>query len=279
MIVYFDTNVFDHLEQRNGVTDWDLFRLGRAVKMEQLRLILSFLNMEEILFIAQSKPERAMGQLKLIFELADKRLFVHGQDEIVRNDIRAYAQQKPFKTPFTLMTPDMESDILNLMDSPAHHQEDLDRIVRETRHAKELFLERRIKGQKKLKRMAAEIGTKQYPFARYLADNSGWVLEGLAQRAGVLSRVKQRGIRGLLNVKSIAVAVGAHLSLLYAQHFDGHAPASGDSRDTLHPVLASPGNVFVTNDRKLEMILSRLQIHDFRVMNLRTLLEGLPKWI
>ncbi|MGE5712039.1 MAG: hypothetical protein ACM34B_17840, partial [Nitrospira sp.] len=176
MIAYFDTNVFDHLNQRNGVTEWDLFRIKRAIKMEQLQLVLSFLNIEEILFIAESKPERAMSELKLIFELADKRLFVRGQHEIVRNDIRAYAQQKPFKTPFTHLTPDMEADILNMIDSPAHYREDFERIVGETRQAKEIFLKRSLKGQKKLKPMAAEIGVKRYPFQRYLADNSGWVL-------------------------------------------------------------------------------------------------------
>jgi hypothetical protein len=63
VIVYFDTNVFDHIEQRHGVTDEDLFRLERAIKLEHLRVILSFLNIEELLFIAEAKPERAMAQL------------------------------------------------------------------------------------------------------------------------------------------------------------------------------------------------------------------------
>ena len=279
MIVYFDTNVFDHLEQRHGVTDWDVFRLERAIKLEHIRLIFSFLNIEEILFIAESKPERAMAQLGLILKLAGKHLFVRGQDEIVRSDIRAYAQRKPYQTPFTILTPDMESDILNMMDSPAHHREQFDHIVRESRAAKESFMKRNLRSQKKLRPMAVEIGAKQYPFPRYLADNAGWVLEGLAQRAGALSSVKRRGIKGLLSVKSVAVAVGAHLSLLYSHQFDGHAPSPGDSRDTLHPVLASAGQVFVTNDGKLEKVLSRLQIEDFRVMNLRNLLDSFPQWI
>jgi hypothetical protein len=279
MIVYFDTNVFDHLEQRLGVSDRDVFRLERAIELEHVRLILSFLNIEEILFIAESKPERAMAQLGLILKLADKRLFVRGQDEIIRSDIRAYAQQKPYQTPFTTLTPDVESDILDMMDLPTCHREDFDRIIGEARQDKETFLETCLKGQKKLKPMAAEIGIKQYPFPLYLTHNSGWVLEGLAQRAGALSSVKRRGITGLLNVKSVAVAVGAHLSLLYAQHFDGHAPSPGDSRDTLHAVLASTGQVFVTNDGKLEKILSRLRIEDFRVMSLRNFLDDLPQWI
>lgn len=88
MIAYFDTNIFHHLEHRIGETDWDLFRLGRAVKLEHLRVVLSYLNLEEILLIARSKPARAKAQLKLIFELADKRLGVIGQNEIINNDIR-----------------------------------------------------------------------------------------------------------------------------------------------------------------------------------------------
>ena len=74
MIAYFDTNVFDHLEQRHGVTEWDLYRIGRAVRLEYLQVVLSFLNLEEILFIAKSKPDRAKAKSRLIFELAEPRV-------------------------------------------------------------------------------------------------------------------------------------------------------------------------------------------------------------
>lgn len=279
IIAYFDTNVFDHLEQRIGVTEQDLYRLGRAVKLEYLRVVLSFLNLEEILFIAQSKPERAKAQLKLIFELADKRLFVLGQEEIMNNDIRAYAHQTPSKSPFTLMSVGMEMDIRNLINDPESLRREYDRIVRQTRRAKESFLNMLIKGQRKLKPMAAEIGVRQYPFERYWANNSGWLVEGLAKRVGELSKAKQRGTDGLLKVKSVSVAVGANLSLLYSHHFDGHAPSAGDSRDMLHALLASTADIFVTNDKKLEIVLARIQTDGFRVMNLRNFITDLPHWI
>jgi hypothetical protein len=279
MIAYFDTNVFDHVEQRNGVSDWDLYRLAHAVKQEYLQIVLSFLNIEEILFIAQSKPERAKAQLKLILELADKRLFVLGQDEVMNNDIRAFAYDKPTGSPFMMLTPGMEFDIRTLMCFSKTQQQDLDSILQETRLAKERFLENLLAGRKELTPMAAGIGTKQYPFERYLANNSGWLAEGLAEQGGVLHDAQQRGIEGLLKVKSVSVAVGANLSLLYSHHFDGHAPSSGDSRDMLHALLSSVADVFVTNDRKLEKILARVHVGGWKVQSLRNFLDALPSWI
>jgi len=78
MIVYFDTNVFDHLEQLNGVTAWELFRIRRAVQHGCMRVVVSYLNIEETLFIVPSQPVRAEARVKLIFELADKNLVVRG---------------------------------------------------------------------------------------------------------------------------------------------------------------------------------------------------------
>ena len=85
MIVYFDTNVFDHLQQLNGVTAWDLFRIGRAVKLECIRVVISYLNIEETLFIVTSQSDRAEARVKLIFELADKQLVVRGHQNTINN--------------------------------------------------------------------------------------------------------------------------------------------------------------------------------------------------
>ena len=59
MIVYFDTNVFDHLEQLNGVNEWGLFRIRRAVRHGCIRVVIGYLNIEETLFIVSSQPKRA----------------------------------------------------------------------------------------------------------------------------------------------------------------------------------------------------------------------------
>ena len=74
MIVYFDTNVFDHLEQRNGVTDWDFYRLQRAISQGVFRLALAPLTIEETLFLVPLQPARAARRIKLMLELCDKSL-------------------------------------------------------------------------------------------------------------------------------------------------------------------------------------------------------------
>lgn len=279
MIVYFDTNVFDHLEQRNGVTEWDLYRLGRAVKLEYIRIILSFLNIEETLFIVQSQPERANARVKLILELCDRHLLALGQEEMMNNDILAYANGAVPLTPFTSMDPWVEFNIRNIMKPSGSNLQELDEILEGTRQAKNKFLDSLIRGRADVKPMADSIGAKQYPFENYWVNNSAWLAEGLAERAGVLAKVKQQGVDGLLKVKSVALAVGANLSLIYSHHLENRAPASGDSRDILHAIVASTADVFVTNDRRLESVLARILVTGFRVVSLQGFLKSLPEWI
>lgn len=274
MIVYFDTNVFDHLQQHNqGVTEWDLYRIQRAVKHGYVRLVFSSLCIEETLFIIKSKPQRANARMKLILELADKQLFARGQEMIMNNDIQSYAHGIPPLSPFISLDPGIEFNIRNLA------KQELDDLLDETRRDKTTFQDFLDEGKTKMRPMADAIRAKRYPFDHYWANNSRWLAEGLADCAGVLAEVKQRGVDGLRKVKSVAVAVGANLSLLYSHHFENRAPDSGDSRDMLHALVASTADIFVTNDEGLEKVLARIPAHGFWVMSLRAFLESLPNWV
>lgn len=279
MIVYFDTNVFDHLEQSIDVTTFDLFRIKRALRHGCVRLVLSYLNIEETLFIVHSQPKRAEARVRLVLELADKHLVARGHQETINNDIRAYAEGVPLRSPFESLTPWMESAILGFVVPVGSDIHELSNVVDETRHIKKEFQDFLVKGRTKLKPMADSIGARQYPFEDYWRNNSGWLAEGLAKRARALVKVKRRGVDGLLKVKSVALAVGANLSLLYSHHLENRTPASGDSRDVLHAIAASSADVFVTNDRRLATILSRIPVDGFRVMSLSEFLNWLPKWV
>ncbi len=280
MIVYLDTNVFDHLERRSsGVTEEDLFRFGRAVKLDHLRVVISFLAIEETLLFIPSNPQRADARVKLMLDLGDKRLFALGQEEIMNHDIQAYAHGTSVLSPFMMMDPRTEFHIRNYSKPAGGYLTDLQDLIEDVRRDKMAFQSFLEKGKKKLKPMADAIGVKQYPFESYLVNNSWWLAESLAERAGVLPEAKQRGIDGLLKVKSIGVAVGAGLSLIYSHDFEGRAPKPGDSRDLLHAVVASTAEVFVTNDESLETILTRIPVDGFKVMSLRTFMKSLPAWI
>ena len=125
MIAYFDTNVFDRLEQRRGVTDWDVYRIQRAVKHEQLAVILSFLNLEETLFMVESHPQRARARVDLILEICSRNLFARGQDEILNDEVRSYALGTPAASPFCVFEPFMELDIKELMQPTVRASADL----------------------------------------------------------------------------------------------------------------------------------------------------------
>ena len=280
MIAYFDTNVFDHLEQRsNGVTEEDWVRLGRAVKLDYLRVVISFLVIEETLLFIPRDPERAESRVKLMLELGDKRLFVLGQEVIMNNDIRAYAHGTSSSSPFISMEPWTEFNIRKFAKPAGDYMSELQDLIEEVRCDKMTFKEFLDKGKARVKPMADTIGVKQYPFEHYWANNSEWLAESLADRAGVLSEVKQRGLDGFLKVKSVAVAVGTNLSLIYSHHIENRAPKLGDSRDIIHSIVASTADLFITNDGPLETILTRIPAGDFKVMSLRAFLDSLPKWV
>lgn len=279
MIVYFDTNVFDHLERLIGVTAWDVYRVKRAVKHECIRVVLSYLNIEETLFLVSLEPKKAEARVKLIFELSDKHLVVRGHHQTVRDDIRSYADGVPIKPSYESLTPWMESELWRLVAPVGRDTKTLKSLVDQTRRIKEEYHDFMIKGKKKLKPMALSIGSKRYSFVTYWKNNNGWLTEGLAKRAGVLRKVKRRGVDGLLKVKSVAMVVGANLSLLYSHHYENRAPHSGDSRDILHAIAASGADVFVTNDKKLQAVLSRIPVDGFQVMNLQDFVNAFPKWV
>lgn len=280
MIVYFDTNVFDHLEQSIGVNEWNLFRIRRAVRHECIRVVIGYLNIEETLFIVSSQPERAEARVKLIFELGDKALVVRSTKDVLDNDFCSYANNQPHQPHFEVLTPQLESELWSFV-APILRRDirRLRRVVDKTSQIKKEHQAFMKQASKRTKLLVPSGGKKAYPFDDFLGNNSGWLVEGLAKRRKMLRKVRQRGLPGLLELKSVALAVGANLSLIYSHHFEGRKPMSGDSRDILHAIAASSANMFVTNDKRLEAVLARIPMRKFQVMNLRSFLNWLPRWV
>lgn len=100
-----------------------------------------------------------------------------------------------------------------------------------------------------------------------------------AGQAGVLESCTKRGIDGLLNIKSVQLAVVATLSLMYSQLYnDGQQERESrpsDAADLRHAILASASDVFVTNDHRLQKQLSRVPVKDFQVLHLTSFLKSL----
>ena len=218
--------------------------------------------------------------MKLIFELGDKALVVRSSKDVLDNDFCSYANNQPHQPPFEVLTPQLESELWSFV-APILRRDirRLRLVVDKTSQIKKEHQAFMKQASKRTKLLVPSGGKKAYPFDVFLRNNSGWLAEGLAKRRRLLSKVRQRGLPGLLELKSIALAVGTNLSLIYSHHFERRHPMSGDSRDILHAVAASSANIFVTNDRRLEAVLARIPVREFQVMNLSSFLNWLPGWV
>jgi hypothetical protein len=105
MIVYFDTNVFDHIFKNLGVTTAEQNAMRRAVSSGKIRIVLSYLNLEEVLTAALKRPSFAFAELRFILEIVDKSLFVKPANVRLVDDIRCYADNKPLLNPFDILNP------------------------------------------------------------------------------------------------------------------------------------------------------------------------------
>lgn len=270
--VYLDTNVFDHIQKRHGVSEADYQALKEAVKDTKISVVASFLNIEEVMFTINAFPPKGRAQLQLILELADFNKFVRSQDEIIGDAICSYALGNPKSNPFTVCNRStrraLASNARRRTPSP-----DVRRIVKDARAAKEKFKTFLAESKDKLAPLAKQIKGGNYRFPKYLEDNKGWMAEGLAERAGLLEECRQRSIDGLLKVKPVSLAAAAPLSLAYSHDFEGRAPKSGDSRDLLHAVLASSADFFVTHDKEFARVLKRVPVQNFKVVDLHDLLK------
>ena len=270
--VYFDTNVFDHIHKQIGVTEADLLAPRAAVKTGKIAILSSILNFEETLSILESSPSLSVTVLQLILELTDGQKLIKPPELLLPDAIRGYAKGETLSSPF-LVNPGIQSNIKALVTSTQQNMNKLLTVVRETQKQKEDFRTAMKTAQDQAAPYVRRIKGQQPHFSDYWAKCAPKLAESLAERAGVLNACKEQGIEGLLEIRSVRLCVGANLSLIYAQDFEGRTPKMGDSRDLQHALLASAAEIFVTHDKQFARVLARIPITGFQVLDLHTLLQ------
>ena len=100
MIAYLDTNVFDHLYKRIGCTGADIANLRKAIYGRQLSIPLSIHTLEEIMLADKARPEWLVAQVKLTLSIASFRRLVKPCDQLLADDIRAYAARGEADRPY-----------------------------------------------------------------------------------------------------------------------------------------------------------------------------------
>ena len=93
--VYFDTNVFRHLrEEEEGV-------IRRAIDTNRISILLSVINLEELLAALESAPEsEVLCRTRRLLTLVDRGRFLKDASMLLTDDLRSYARcgfaERPF---------------------------------------------------------------------------------------------------------------------------------------------------------------------------------------
>ena len=268
--IYFDTNIYHHIFKRYHITDSDYKALVYAIQTREIIIFPSLLNIEEMLGAFEKYPHIARKKIKLLMELVDFNKLIKPPDMLLRDDIVSYACGNAMSQPF-LVDPILKANLLNFLTLNNENIAEILSIIDEVKKQKAAFTEKMTQAKEKVLPVAMQLKHKVNGFTDYW-EHSQLFAEDLAERAGVLDECKSRGIEGLLNIKSVRLAVGSMLSYIYAQNFEGRTPKIGDSRDLQHAVTASATNVFVIEDGGFERLVKRVPVESFEIIRLRGLL-------
>jgi len=274
MIAYLDTNTFDHLYKKIGCTSADIANLRKAIYGRQLSFPLSIHTLEEFVLAPGVRPEWRVAHVKFTLSLASFRRLVKPCAQLVADDVRAYAARGEAERPY------LGTDIQNIISSGIAELvetdgEDLDEemvaALQESRNHKRTFLQGMTATQDEVE-PARDSPSQDWNFNRYFAETAPLLAERFAHSLGVSDACAQRGIDGLLNLKSVRMSIGAALSLA----FEGEAVQIGDSADLQHAVSAAAvSETFVSDDPRIRKLLSRIPLDSFEVVDLPGFLKRL----
>ncbi len=272
--LYFDRNVFHHIRDKKDVTDGDIQVLKEAIACGRITIFRSLTLIEETLPVLKSSVGIAKVEKQLLVDLTESKKVIKPPEELLRDDVLAYAKGQEMPSPFTLEFPDLEE----LLTPAMADLTDLLNVVNDTQ-AQKLYMQAEFKVAKNHDGeyfKTQQKGSKP-SFKKYFDSHASEMVRDLADQLGILDACKNRGLGGMLEIKSVSLYVGVGLSYSYAQIFEGRAPHAGDSRDLHHSVIASAVDTFVTHDPKLRALLSRVQVKNFEAVDLQTLLQELRK--
>ncbi len=262
--VYFDRNVFDQISKLRDVSEADVELIRREVAGGRLSILVSFETVAETMLAPR---DVALKGLHLIGALARQEFPIKSHNELLRDDIRCFANGEETAPPFVgarFSTRRMIEEVGN--PSPGLLED-----ITEEKHTKErrnrdlvahIEEERKTFDKKRLN-----------SFARYWEAQAAFYAEGFADAAGWLDECRGRGIDELLKVRSVVVAVGAFLSLRYSLLVENRKVQSGTSYDMQHTAPMSTADVIVSDDRELRRLLGRVPVAGLRVMALPEFVE------
>ena len=273
MAAYLDTNIFDRLYGKIGCTGADIANLRKKIYGRELSIPLSIHTLEEILLDRRARPELRVAKTKLTLSLGNYRRMVKPWDQLLSDDLRAYAATGEAGRPFidTDLQNIITDGISELIETDGEElDEDMIAALEESKRRGERF-------RTTIGELLGDMRQPENPVAGVFPEDfegaAVTLAEKLARRHGVLGECQQRGIDGILRIKSVRMLLGATLSCHYGSTVS-EAQSAGASIDLRHAVSAAAvAKTLVTEDSQLRRILAPVPIDDFEVADLRTFLQ------
>jgi hypothetical protein len=281
-VAYFDTSAWSHLYngailKRPGweavATPFDLSMLRKAVSDRIISILLSVVALEELI----SEPEDYRPRAKLALDFSDWSRPLKPTSILLTDTIKSYASCGRASASVFKGAEQWEwvrglpALILGGTEGDVAARRDVLRIARAQINK---FHTGMVESQKWALTMFEQHPgvSEDWTFERYWKEAAVRFAEDSAQRVGVLDECRARGIEGLLEIPAVRMAVGAALSLIFAQAREksAQAPRPQDSRDLQHAVMAaSRATVFVTDDGKLLRTVKRVPMKHFEALRLQ----------
>jgi len=282
--VYFDTNtLFDLTQKRCGVTDADAKRVLQAKENEEISVLVSMVHIEEVAAGLTRCPQKACDDLKYILSLANPALYLRWPLDILAEQIDCYARDSCPESPY--MPPD---SLQKLRDPNLHRDAGFLQALEPYREQRLCFVDLLKNTYNDLSSGWKNLSETQKRVREDFADWWGEPAEALAgvfaKCLKVFDECEQRGIQGLLQVRSVRLCVGYLNSLIYSHVIDnkestptfkGWSPRPSDWGDALHAICAADTDVFVTGDGEFAKVLDRIEIPGLEVVKLPEFLERL----
>jgi hypothetical protein len=271
MAVYLDTTAFDHLYRKIGCTSADIANLRKKIYGREFSIPLSIHTLEEILLDRKARPELLVARIKLTLSIGNLRRMVKPCNQLIADDLRANAATGEASHPFigTDLQNIITTGISELIESDGEDlDEDLIDALADSRRQKEKFLAGIKAKQEDGQRAAASVADK-ISFSEYFDMAAPPLALEFAEDANVADECMQRGIEGLLQLRSIRMSVGATLSLIYGRVSEKGSPVIRDSGDLIHAACAAAvAETFVTDDAELRRIIGRVPLEKFELTDL-----------
>lgn len=279
---YFDTNIYDHID-KGWVPAEEVDALSAALRRREVVAHLSLADIEELLGQWETDRLAAIRKLRLARDLVGFDGLLKQPADLLTEAIQAYAvgAPPPSATLSRYYRRFLAACLNKVADESTTFNGVVSNIVGDVAKNKKEFLagmadaDARASAELKSSEAWREAKGWVLTFDAFWAKAASSWAEDFAHRLGLAGACRERGLDGLLAVRTVRLSVGAMLSLVFSQVVEGREPHRGDGYDLWHAVLASVADVFVTFDERLAGNLVRVPMDGFRVVtSLPALLTG-----